>query len=74
MLPFPECFLLLHRAGAKWVPLFAIPGVITGTAASLYMIITGMSGLIAPRRPKLRASRTSTDRVIRWIGSKPQLQ
>ncbi len=74
MFPIVECFLLLHRAGPKWVPLIAIPGVIAGILSSLYMIMSGMKGVIAPRRPKLRASRTSTDRIVRWIGHRPQPQ
>jgi hypothetical protein len=30
-----ECFLLLRHAGAKWVPILAIPGVVAGMGVGM---------------------------------------
>jgi len=68
-----ECFLLFRHTGAKWVPLFTIPGVIGGMAASIWLIVSGLKGALAgPGRPTDGAARTaSPDRVVRWLARRP---
>jgi hypothetical protein len=68
-----ECFLFVGHAGGKWVPFVAIPGVMAGIVTSLYMIVSGIKGVIAdPRRPKRRGSRIgSPERIVQWIARRP---
>jgi len=45
-----ECFLLLrHPAGGRWIALFAIPLVISGSVASVRLMLSGVKGLLAAR-------------------------
>jgi len=49
-----ECFLLLHRDSARWLPLVAIPAVVVGGVASLCLILSGIEGLIKEARLQKR--------------------
>jgi hypothetical protein len=52
-----ECFLLL-RSGARWVPLFAIPGVLAGGVAAICLMLSGIKGITTEwYRPKRSAGR-----------------
>jgi hypothetical protein len=68
-----ECFLLVGKVGATWVPLLAIPTVITGGLASIWLILSGIKGIIAqsihPRREVARPA--NPGRVVQWIGKRP---
>ena len=67
-----ECFLLLGHTGAKWVPVFAIPGVIAGFAASICLILSGLRGIIAgPRESKPGTNPAPPERVVQWIAKRP---
>lgn len=68
-----ECFLLLRHAGARWVPVLAIPGVVAGFAASLCLILSGIKGIIAgPHQSKASTTRAaSPERVVQWIAKRP---
>ena len=71
-----ECFLLLGKVGAMWAPLIAIPGVIVGGVASLWLILSGIKGIITElSHPKRRVARAaSRERLVKWIGKRPQLR
>ena len=70
-----ECFLLL-RQSAKWPALVAIPAVLAGGVASICLMLSGIKGLITEgSRPKRRVQRAvSPQRVVKWIGKRPQLR
>jgi hypothetical protein len=60
-----ECFLLLgHGAGAMWIPLIAIPAVIAGVAASIRLILSGLWGIVAPRRRSRSRARARLGRTV----------
>jgi len=67
-----ECFLLLRHAGAKWVPIIAIPGVIAGIGASTCLILSGLKGILeGPRQSRPGANRpASPERVVRWMAQR----
>jgi hypothetical protein len=47
--------LLLLRAGASWAPFVAIPAAAAGLALSLWLLLSGVAGLIlASQRPLVR--------------------
>lgn len=68
-----ECLLLMHRAGATWVPLIAIPAGIAGWVAAMWLILSGIKGILAAR-----SSKGNTDLVagpasdVKWIGTQLQ--
>jgi len=68
-----ECFLLLGNVGATWAPLIAIPAVITAGTASMWLILSGIKGIITrgppPRRGVARA--WNPDRIVNWIDKRP---
>jgi hypothetical protein len=68
-----ECFLLLRHAGAKWVPVFAIPGVVAGMGASVCLILSGIKGIITgTRQAKPRVNQVASPaRVVQWIAKRP---
>jgi hypothetical protein len=67
-----ECLLLVHHAGGKWVPILAIPGVIAGSVASIWLMLSGIRGLIAQTHPKDNVGATvSPGRIVTWIGTRP---
>jgi len=68
-----ECFLLLRHVGAKWVPVFAIPGIVAGFAASICLILSGIKGIIAStRQSKPRSNRSaSPEHAVQWIARRP---
>jgi len=39
-----ECFLLVGKVGGTWAPLIAIPAVIAGGVASMWLILSGIKG------------------------------
>jgi len=41
-----ECFLLLRQSGARWPALIVIPAVIAGGVASMYLMLSGIKGII----------------------------
>ena len=58
------CALLLLRAtGASWIPFLAIPGVIAGLSFSIFLIISGVAGLLAPRVRLITRSRRTQDPI-----------
>jgi hypothetical protein len=68
-----ECFLLVHRAGAIWVPLVAIPAVIAGWVATFSLMLSGIKGIILARASKRNAGpAASPGRHVKWIGTRPQ--
>jgi hypothetical protein len=53
-----ECVLLLrHPAGGRWIALFAIPLVISGSVASVRLMLSGVKGLLAARNQPDRQPR-----------------
>lgn len=66
-----ESFMQL--ASTEWIPPILLSlGVIAGGMASIYLIVSGIKGIItAPRRPKCRVSAASPGRVIQWISTRP---
>jgi hypothetical protein len=53
-----ECFLLLRQSGGRWIPLFAVPGVLAGGVAAISLMLSGFKGIITDwYRPKRRAGR-----------------
>jgi hypothetical protein len=50
-----ECFLLVGKVGGTWAPLIAIPAVIAGGVASMWLILSGIKGIITARRPTRNA-------------------
>jgi len=71
-----EWFELLRQGDAPWAPLITIPAVIAGGVASLWLIVSGIKGIITGRsQPKSRVVRAaSPGRVIQWIGNRPPLR
>ena len=68
-----ECLLLVHRAGATWVPLVAIPGGIAGCVAAIWLMLSGIKGIIAARGLKGNTDLVdSPGRNLKWIGTQPQ--
>jgi len=68
-----ECLLLVHRAGATWVPLVAIPGGIAGWVAAIWLMLSGIKGIIAARGSKGNTDLVaSLGRDVKWIGTLPQ--
>ena len=56
-----ECFLLLGKVGAAWAPLIAIPAMVAGSVAAMYLIFSGIKGIIIRwGRPKPRAARAAS--------------
>jgi hypothetical protein len=56
-----ECFLLLGKVGAAWAPLIAIPAMVAGSVAAMYLIFSGIKGIITQGgRPKHRAVRAAS--------------
>jgi hypothetical protein len=56
-----ECFLLLGKVGAAWAPMIAIPAVIGGGVASMWLILSGIKGIIIRwGRPNRRAVRAAS--------------
>jgi hypothetical protein len=51
-----ECFLLLRQSGARWIPLLAIPAVLTVSLASICLMLSGIKGIITEfgKQPQLR--------------------
>jgi hypothetical protein len=68
-----ECFLLLREVGTTWAPLIAIPTVVAGGVASIWLILSGIKGSITEQsRPKRRVvGAASPQRILRWIGKQP---
>jgi len=71
-----ECFLLFGKVEAARAPLIAIPAVIAGGVASLWLILSGIKGIITESiQPKSRVTRAANPgRVIQWIGNRPPLR
>jgi hypothetical protein len=71
-----EWFELLRQGDARWAPLIAIPAVIAGGVASLWLIVSGIKGIIAASiHPKPRiAPIASPERIVKWIGTRPPLR
>ncbi len=56
-----ECFLLLGKVGAAWAPMIAIPAVIAGGVASMWLILSGIKGIITRwDRPTRRTARAAS--------------
>jgi hypothetical protein len=43
--------LLMHGAGARWAPLAAIPLLVAGFGASVWLMVSGIRGLLSARSP-----------------------
>jgi hypothetical protein len=71
-----ECFLLAGKIGATWAPLIAIPVLIAGGVASLWLILSGIKGIItASIHPKRKVARAASPQlIVKWIGKRPQLR
>jgi hypothetical protein len=55
-----ECFLVLGKVGAGWAPMIAIPAVIAGGVASMWLILSGIKGIITRWDRPTRAVRASS--------------
>ena len=70
-----ECLLLVHRIGATWVPVLAIPALIAGWVASIWLMLSGIKGIIAERGPKHTTDAPANPgRIVKWIGTRQQPQ
>ena len=68
-----ECLLLMHRAGARWVPLVAIPGGIAGWVAAICLMLSGIKGIIAARGANGNTDLVANPaRDVKWITTQPQ--
>ena len=68
-----ECLLLVHRTGAAWVPLVAIPGGIAGWAVTIWLMLSGIKGIMAARDSKGNSDLVASPwRDVKWIGTQPQ--
>ena len=58
-----------------WIPLIAIPAVIAGGVASMWLILSGIKGILTESiHPKRRVARpASPERIVKWIGKRPLL-
>jgi hypothetical protein len=68
-----ECLLLVHRAGAMWVPLVAIPGGIAGCVAAIWLMLSGIKGIIAASGANGNTDLVANPaRDVKWVGTQPQ--
>jgi hypothetical protein len=69
-----ECFLLVGKVGTTWAPLIAIPAVIAGGVASIWLILSGIKGIIALSIHAKRnvARPANPGRVVQLIGKQPE--
>ena len=69
------CFLFLRHASLTWVPMLATLAVVAGGTASMWLVVSGIKGLITEGRPKRRVTRASSpQRVMQLFLEHPRLR